>query len=314
MLKGKTINDTRSAKASPVLAAVAALAVAGLPARAQPAGTPPVAPPLVQPASQERHPGQIIFEQLVTPDITAATRFYGSLFGWTFQPMQFGATEVAEAMADGHPVAVLVARPMPHGDRPQSTWLTFISTPDVNTVTHLAASNGGKVMFVPKDVPDLGREAVLVDPQGAVFAALTSSSGDPPDVLPPPGGWIWSSLVTTDPDTDAAFYQKLFGYEVFEAGDGKDAEHMILASGNYARASINPLPASRAKAKPLWVNFVRVDDADAMAAKVQSLGGRVLLPPQVDRHGGKIAIVEDPLGAPFGLMEWSEDAAAGAAK
>jgi predicted enzyme related to lactoylglutathione lyase len=43
-----------------------------------------------------------------------------------------------------------------------------------------------------------------------------------------------------------------------------------------------------------------------MAAKVTAMGGRVLVEPRVDRHGGMIAVVADPAGAPFGLMEWTD--------
>ena len=46
-----------------------------------------------------------------------------------------------------------------------------------------------------------------------MFAVLASSSGDPPDRLADPGEWIWSALITTDPDTDAMFYKTLFGYD-----------------------------------------------------------------------------------------------------
>jgi hypothetical protein len=44
-----------------------------------------------------------------------------------------------------------------------------------------------------------------------------------------------------------------------------------------------------------------------MTAKVVALGGRVLVEPRIDRHGGKVAVVADPFGAPFGLLEWTED-------
>jgi predicted enzyme related to lactoylglutathione lyase len=37
-----------------------------------------------------------------------------------------------------------------------------------------------------------------------------------------------------------------------------------------------------------------------------SLGGRVLVPPRMDRHGGMIAIVADPVGAAIGLFDWPE--------
>ena len=42
-----------------------------------------------------------------------------------------------------------------------------------------------------------------------------------------------------------------------------------------------------------------------MAAKVVALGGRVLVAPHVDRQGGRVALVADPQGAAFGLLEWT---------
>jgi predicted enzyme related to lactoylglutathione lyase len=43
-----------------------------------------------------------------------------------------------------------------------------------------------------------------------------------------------------------------------------------------------------------------------MAKKVVALGGRVLVEPRLDRDGGKVAVVADPQGATFGLLEWSD--------
>jgi hypothetical protein len=43
-----------------------------------------------------------------------------------------------------------------------------------------------------------------------------------------------------------------------------------------------------------------------MNARVVALGGRVLVDPRVDRHGGKLTVVADPTGAPFGLIEWPD--------
>jgi predicted enzyme related to lactoylglutathione lyase len=182
-----------------------------------------------------------------------------------------------------------------------------MSVPDVDKAKDVAVQHGAKVLYAPHDVPDRGREAVLADPQGAVFAVLASSAGDPPDALADRGEWIWSSLLTRDPDTDAAFYQTLLDYEVFDLPSGDTgAQHLLLASGDYARASANTLPSEKPGLHPNWLNYVRVDDAVAAAAKAVSLGGRVLVEPRLDRHGGKLAVVADPEGAPFGLLEWPE--------
>ncbi len=263
-------------------------------------------PALVEPASQEHHVGKVIFLELVTPDLAASTRFYAGLFGWTFRDIQAGATQYAEASLDGRPVAGLVHRALPAGERRQPAWLSFFAVSDADAAEKIALQHGAKVLFEPHSFADRGREAVFADPQGAVFAVLASSSGDPPDFLAAPGEWIWSSLITSDPDTDAAFYQTLFDYEVFELPASGGARHLLLASHNYARASVNTLPANTPDPHPYWLNYVRVEDAVKMTAKVAALGGRVLVEPWVDRHGGKVAVVADPLGAPFGLLEWPE--------
>ena len=263
-------------------------------------------PAIVEPASQEHHVGKVIFVELVTPDLAVAKQFYAGLFGWTYRDIQAGGTEYAEAFLDGRPVAGLIHKDVPAGEHRQPAWLSFFAVSDVDAAKKIALQNGAKVLFEPHDIPDRGKEAVFRDPQGAVFVVLASSSGDPPDVLAAPGEWIWSSLITSDPDTDAAFYQKLFNYEVFELSAKPDAQHLLLASDNYARASANTLPANRPKLHPHWLNYVRVEDAAKMAAKVVALGGRVLVEPRVDRQGGKVAVVADPLGAPFGLLEWPD--------
>ena len=263
-------------------------------------------PALVEPASQEHHVGKVIFVELVTPDLATAKRFYGGLFGWTFRDIQAGGTKYVEASLDGRPVAGLLHKDIPAGKHRQPAWLSFIAVRDVDVAKKIALQHGAKVLFEPHSFPNRGREAVFADPQGAVFAVLASSSGDPPDVLAVPGEWIWSSLITSNPDTAAAFYQTLFDYEVFDLPADEGTQHLMLASDNHVRASANTRPANKPNIHPHWLNFVRVEDAIKVTAKIVALGGRVLVEPRVDRHGGKVAVVADPLGAVFGLLEWTE--------
>jgi len=262
-------------------------------------------PALVDPASQVHHVGKIVFVELVTPDLSASERFYAGLLGWTFRDVQVADTRYAEASVGGHPVAGLIHKDVPAGARRQPAWLSFIAVRDVDAAKATALSNGAKVLLEPRDVPNRGREAIFADPQGAVFAVLASTSGDPPDALAEPGEWIWSSLFTRDPEKGAAFYQTLFDYEVFDLPSAGSDQHVLLASDDYARGSANVLPADRPLAHAHWLNYVRVDDAVKMSAKVVALGGRVLVEPRTDRHGGKVAVVADPQGAPFGLLEWT---------
>jgi predicted enzyme related to lactoylglutathione lyase len=266
----------------------------------------PSMPPIMSPPSQDHHPGKGIFFQLVTPDIAADKTFYGSLFGWQFQDVAGTREPYAMAFLDGHLVAGIAQRAVPPGQHKQSAWLSFISATDVPATVAAATSGGGRVLAPPRTVPGLGTEAVLADPQGAVFGVMNSASGDPPDTLKPAGAWIWRSLLTTNAVTDTAFYHALFGYQTYTLPAPAGEQHILLATEAFARATANTLPANRPNMHPHWLSYIRVADAHQAAAKAEALGGRILLAPYPDRHGGMIAVVADPEGAPIGLFEWAD--------
>lgn len=273
------------------------------------AAAPPQLPAISDSATREHHAGKVVLVELVTPDIDASKRFYAGLFGWTYRDSQVGKLQYAEAMLGGRPVAGLVHKDLPAGDSRKPSWLNFLSVNDVDATKSAAVGKGAKVLFEPHVMPGRGKEAVFADPQGAVFAVVASTSGDPPDELADPGEWIWSSLITSDVDAGAAFYQTLFNYEVYPVDDDGDgqSDHAVFASENFARASANSLPEKRPDARPHWLSFVRVDNVDQAVAKVTQLGGRVVVEPRMDRQGGKLAVAVDPQGAHFGLMEWSDE-------
>jgi hypothetical protein len=288
---------------SAIAALIAALACA--------AWLPPVAtaesfqlPPIADPANVEHHPGKVIWADLITPDLAASKRFYGGLFGWSFQDLRVGNSAYAIATLGGHPVAGLFEKSIPTGEHRQPAWLTFMAVRNLEQARSEALAHGAKLLAPPKTYADRGTQAVFTDPQGAVFAALASSSGDGGDYLAAPGEWIWSSLLTDDPAASAAFYKTVFGYEVFDLPRDDDAQHAVLAADDYARAGIHSLPPGHRH--PHWINFVRVADASRTAAQAVALGGRILVEPRADRHGGQLAVVADPQGAPIGLMEWSD--------
>jgi predicted enzyme related to lactoylglutathione lyase len=263
-------------------------------------------PPLTQPPSTEAHPGKVIWADLVTPDLKQAEDFYAGLFGWSFQPAE-GDRNFAVATVDGRPIAGIVQRSMSGDHKRQPAWLPFIAVRDVGAAQRSVKANGGKVLSPQRDYPMRGRQEVFSDPDGAVFAVLASSSGDPPDVLAEPGEWIWSSVLVKNPDREAGFYRALFGYEIFDQDSEDSRKHVILASDDYARAGIHALPDASHR-HPHWLNFVRVEDVGVAAAKAVHLGGKILVDPRPDRQGGQIAVVADPSGAPVGLMEWADTA------
>jgi uncharacterized protein len=263
-------------------------------------------PPLAQQPGTEHHAGKVIWAELVTPNLGAAEQFYASLFGWTFRAASPPDSHYALALLNGEPVAGLIHHPLHAGEKQQPYWLTFIAVQDVDAAGRAAVGSGGKIVVAAHTYAARGRQAVLTDPQGAPFAVIASFSGDAPDYLAENGAWIWSSLLTRDPEAGIAFYQNVFGYEVFDLQSDDGLQHAVLATDNLARASVNSLPSDAEHRQSHWLNFVRVRNATDTATKAVALGGSVLVAPRVDRHGGKFAVIADPAGAPFGVMEWSD--------
>jgi predicted enzyme related to lactoylglutathione lyase len=268
-----------------------------------------VLPALTEPASGEHHVGKVIWTDLVTPDLNDAKRFYGALFGWTFRDVR-GDSNYTLALLDDRPVAGLFRRPLASKQSQQPVWLTFLAVRDVDAAQKATLQHGGKVVSKPHSYPQRGRQALLADPDGAVFEVLAAQGGDPPDYLAAPGEWIWSSLLVKDPKQETAFYKTLFGYDVYdlasEGGSADDAQHYILSTDDTARVGLNALPTDSMRRRPHWLNFVRVTDAADTARKAVALGGRVLVEPRIDRHGGQLAVLADPSGAPLGVMEWTD--------
>lgn len=260
-------------------------------------------PALTMPPSAERHVGKVIWRELTSVDVPATKNFYGTLFGWTFDDVDGLGTAYSVARRDGRPVAGIIAR-TDDREKGQPAWLPYLSVSSVDTARALLLRRGGRSHRAPEDYQPRGRQAVATDPDGATFGLMDSHSADPPDELAEPGEWLWTSLLATHVADEIGFYQAVVGYEVFGLEATGSAEHAILATEDYARASVNGLPEGGSR-HPHWLCFVRVVDVGKSAALARELGGRVVVEPRVDRHGSLFAVIVDPAGAPLGIMEWA---------
>ena len=92
------------------------------------------------------------------------------------------------------------------------------------------------------------------------------------------------------------------------APESDSGSHYIITTQNKERASINTLPddvTQRDRAR--WVQFVQVQDTADAANRATALGGQVIVPPHVDRDGAIVAVLADPSGAVFGVIEAQKD-------
>jgi predicted enzyme related to lactoylglutathione lyase len=70
-----------------------------------------------------------------------------------------------------------------------------------------------------------------------------------------------------------------------------------------ARAGLFQLPP-KTEVLANWLPYVLVDDPAALAARVTSLGGRILVPAAPDRRKGSLVVIADPEGAPLALQKY----------
>jgi predicted enzyme related to lactoylglutathione lyase len=150
------------------------------------------------------------------------------------------------------------------------------------------------------EVSEVGRFAVLQDPQGAAFTAYTPASPTVPTYPTPLGGFSWHELATTDWQAALDFYRTVFGWKQSQAMDmGPMGVYLIFElNGTMLGGMFNKPPEIPV---PNWLPYVRVEDAHAAAAAATAAGGRVLVGPSEVPGGDWIVQVLDPQGAAFAV-------------
>jgi predicted enzyme related to lactoylglutathione lyase len=249
--------------------------------------------------SDEPLVGKLVWYDLITDDADAARRFYGGLFGWTFEERggpagnRYLLARLGEVYVGG-----MVENPDPTDGTEYSRWLPFASVTDVDASVDRASSAGGDVVVAPLDVP-LGRVAAIVDPEGAAIGLARSRIGDPDDstTAPAPGRVVWSELLADDEASAAAFYGTVIGLEAVSI-DRRGGMYTMLRAGGVDRAGILANPTDW---EPQWLTHFGVEDLEAAVARAAELGGTVLLKPSPDVRESTLALVVDPTGAVFAL-------------
>jgi predicted enzyme related to lactoylglutathione lyase len=115
-------------------------------------------------------PGAFTWSTLHTRDQDGAAGFYEAVFGWTLQ--DFGGTLVFNAGERG--VANMLDMPPGTPDQVPPFWMTIFATADTDATAAQAKERGGQVVAEPFDIPDVGRYAVIADPQGVAFGVITA--------------------------------------------------------------------------------------------------------------------------------------------
>ncbi len=243
--------------------------------------------------------GTFSWVDLATTAVDGARDFYTALIGWV------GDDEAGGSMLrlDGSLVAAIF--PLSEESRAAGTpssWTSYVTVADVDAVVARAVELGGAVSRDPFDIMDVGRVALIQDPQGAVVALWQAGTHFGAERVNDVGCLCINELVTSDLDAARAFYEQLFGWTtgLVDTGPGGPTLVWVHNDGTLnAHMSVEPGP-------PHWRPYFSVASTATTVAQLEQLGGSVLAGP-FPIPDGSIAVVCDAQGAEFALFQGETD-------
>lgn len=248
--------------------------------------------------------GKYVWHDLFTTDPEAAQAFYGQLFGWEVKgmPMPGLPNDTYDMLHNqGEDFGGCMGMDPSQGGTPR--WTPYITVPDtVDAAVERAAAKGGTVVMPPMDIPDVGRFAMVRDPDGTLtnpFSPIDNTEV-PTKGTPPLGAITWNEIWVNDLERGKDFYSAVYGWSIAESDMGGDVRYFICNTGDQMRGGFG---ATGGQMPATTVFYVLVADLDASAAKVAELGGQTEGPIIEIPDVGRIQWARDPQGTQFCLHE-----------
>ncbi len=251
--------------------------------------------------------GGFIWYELMTPDAEGAKAFYDALVGWNISE---GAPEFQGYRMIGRSdggnaggILPLTAEMQQHGARP--TWLGYIHVADVDEAAKSIEAAGGKLQMPAFDIPNVGRIAMVTDPQSVPFYVMKPTPPEPKaqsDVFSPDAEQRvgWNELSTSDPAAARKFYTDQFGWGTDEFMDmGEMGEYRFLEQDG---TRIGALCGVMQGQQPRWRFYFRVPSIAKAKETAEQKGGTIHMGPHQVPTGDYIIIGSDPQGAEFALV------------
>lgn len=247
-------------------------------------------------------PGQFSWVDLMAPDVAAATAFYGALFGWSAEASQDDAGGgYTMFQLGGVDVAGMGVMPdeMKNAGQPPF-WNSYVTVADADATAARVEELGGQLQMPVIDIAvageRVGRMTTLADPVGARLSIWQPGRHAGSGLANLPGTFCWNELCTPEVDRAVEFYEALFDWKVLP-GDEENGYREIVLAGRL-NGGILPWREEMGDVPSAWSAYFAVEDCDAAVAKIEALGGSVLMGP-VDIATGRFAVVADDRGGVF---------------
>jgi uncharacterized protein len=241
-----------------------------------------------------------------TPDVEASKAFYRELFGWEMPelPNSVELGGYRRAKLDGKDVAGVSPR-MQAGQ--PTAWATYISVEDAPATAAKVVESGGEQITEPMDVVGLGTMAIFTDPTGAVFGLWQPGTFTGAELVNEPGAFAWNELGTRNPDAAKSFYSTVFDWGVKDHDMGEMGTYTEWLRGEDSIGGMMDVSGRLPDQIPAhWLVYFAVENTDAAVEIAKSAGGEVSFGP-IDIPAGRFAIVTDPHGAAFAVIQQPEE-------
>jgi predicted enzyme related to lactoylglutathione lyase len=227
-------------------------------------------------------------------DVDAAKTFYADVLGWTYAggDPEYGGYLTCET---GGRAAAGIAPQQDAADPPR--WTTYFATDDTDASAASITGAGGTVVAAPMDVGPLGRMAIVLDPQGNTFGLWQAAQHTGVEIYNEPGGLVWNEAAVEDVAAAKAFYETVFGF-TFTEMEGAGGYSTFATDGG----PLGGLGGHQPGSPKGWTACFSVSSTDAAVTAVEQGGGKVSMA-ATDTPFGRFAVVEDPWGAPFSVMQ-----------
>jgi uncharacterized protein len=232
-------------------------------------------------------------------DLDAAKAFYTDVLGWSYtggEP-EFGGYLMVTV--DGEQAAGMGPL-MNEADSP--AWTTYFATDDAAATAARIRGSGGTVVMEPMEVGPMGTMVIALDPQGNPFGLWQSGLNTGVRIHNEPGALGWNEAMVDDTAAAKEFYAAVFGFTFDPLPPEVAGEGMDYATFGTGGNPLGGLGASDPSMPKGWLTCFSVASADDAVAAVERKGGKVTMAP-MDTPFGRFAIVEDPWGASFEVLQ-----------